>query len=65
MQSSSATFVAVTLSATVRAVAASCSVDIAAAAAAAAAGDDIDNDPVDGCIPSSYRAVVVVAIVGR
>jgi hypothetical protein len=64
MQSSSATFVAVTLSATVRAVAASCSVDIAAAAAAAA-GDDIDNDPVDGCIPSSYIAVVVVAIVGR
>ena len=63
MQSSSATFVAVTLSATVRAVAASCSVDIAAAAAAA--GDDIDNDPVDGCIPSSYIAVVVVAIVGR
>jgi hypothetical protein len=62
MQSSSATFVAVTLSATVRAVAASCSVDIAAAAA----GDDIDIDPVDGWgIPSSYIAVVVVAIVGR
>ena len=64
MQSSSATFVAVTLSATVRAVAASCSVDIVAAADAAAV-DDIDNDPVDGCIPSSYIAVVVVAIVGR